>query len=183
MVETDNQVVSSLKTEVLHEEWNGIQLSLSEILIVLLLFHSLYRLEDFVTSVEEKKQSWAQIRWMMWDFAWFSWRGGGIDINIGASLLCEQWYWHFPFPGKFNFLLAYSLRLTSIFQYGPDELLLFLELLLDEKKIPLTGLSSLKKKYCFDKCNAEVCWEGSIIDRNSFISIKSLKGWPAVRYL
>ena len=62
MVETDNQVVSSLKTEVLHEEWNGIQLSLSEILIVLLLFHSVYRLEDFVTSVEEKKQSWAQIR-------------------------------------------------------------------------------------------------------------------------
>ena len=37
MVETDNQAVSSLKTEVhvLHEEWNGIQLSLSEILIVL----------------------------------------------------------------------------------------------------------------------------------------------------
>ena len=183
MVETDNQAVSSLKTEVLHEEWNGIQLSLSEILIVLLLFHSVYRLEDFVTSVEEKKQSWAQIRWMMWDFEWFSWRGGWVDINIGDSLLCEQSYWHFPFPGKFNFLLAYSLSLTSIFQYGPDELLLFLELLLDEKKIPLTGLSSLKKKYCFDKCNAEVCWEGSIIDRNSFTSIKILKGWLAVRYL
>lgn len=183
MVETDNQVVSSLKTEVLHEEWNGIQLSLSEILIVLLLFHSVYRLEDFVTSVEEKKQSWAQIRWMMWDFAWFSWRGGGDWYKHWSFPTLWTMILTFPFPGKFNFLLAYSLRLISIFQYGPDELLLFLELLLDEKKIPLTGLSSLKKKYCFDKCNAEVCWEGSIIDRNSFISIKSLKGWPAVRYL
>ncbi|XP_061175406.1 aminopeptidase O-like [Saccostrea echinata] len=40
--------------------------------------------------------------------------------------------------------------------YSPDELILFLELLLDENEIPWFGLSSLKKKYHIGTCNAEI---------------------------
>lgn len=40
--------------------------------------------------------------------------------------------------------------------FNPDELLLFLELLLDVKEIPLIALSCLKNKYNIDNCNAEV---------------------------
>ena len=182
MVETDNQLVSSLKTEVhvLHEEWNPIIFIWD--FYCALTFSFCLQARRFCNQCRRKKAKLSPDKMNDVRFCMVLLKGRGVDINIGASLLCEQSYWHFPFPGKFNFLLAYSLSLTSIFQYGPDELLLFLELLLDEKKIPLTGLSSLKKKYCFDKCNAEVCWEGSIIDRNSFTSIKSLKGWLAVRY-
>ncbi|XP_056017768.1 aminopeptidase O-like [Ostrea edulis] len=39
---------------------------------------------------------------------------------------------------------------------NPDELLLFLELLLDENDIPWFGLSCLKKKYQIQTCNAEI---------------------------
>lgn len=40
--------------------------------------------------------------------------------------------------------------------FNPDELLLFLELLLDVKELPLIALSCLKNKYNIDSCNAEI---------------------------
>ncbi|XP_062611661.1 aminopeptidase O-like [Saccostrea cucullata] len=49
-----------------------------------------------------------------------------------------------------------STIIAELKDCSPDELILFLELLLDENEIPWFGLSSLKKKYHLETCNAEI---------------------------